>query len=408
MKILLINKFHYLKGGAERVYFDTKRLLEENGHTVVCFSMQDEQNVPCTESEFFVPYVDFSENSGWLKKGLRFVYYKESAKRLQKLIVEEKPDIAHLHNVYHQLTYSILKPLKEAQIPIVQTLHDYHFIAPDYNLYAHNRIDESCKSHRYYQCVFKKCLRNNFAASFLGAVEAYWNWFLGYAKKIDFYISPSKFLADKYAEWEFPKEITVVPNSLDVSAFEPEYTPGNYIVYFGRLSHEKGVKTLFQAVRKVPQVKLKVIGAGPEQNHLAEYISKKQIKNIELLGPLFGSELFEVIRKARFVVVPSQWYENYPMSVLESMALGKPVLAASSGGLKEMVTENYNGWFFEAGNIRDLRHKIIKIYDDNKLLEQLGLNARRTVEQKNSSEKYYKKIFSIYESLVKSNKVGLG
>ena len=212
MKILLINKFHYLKGGAERVYFETKRLLEENGHDVICFSMQDEKNVPCTESGFFVPHVDFSDKVGWYKKAFRFIYYKESARRLEKLIKEEKPDIAHLHNVYHQLTYSILKPLKKYHIPIVQTLHDYNLIAPDYNLYSNNRICESCKAHKYYKCVFRKCLQNSFFSSLWGALESYVSWFAGYAKKIDQFIAPSKYLSQKYADWGFTRPIKVIHN----------------------------------------------------------------------------------------------------------------------------------------------------------------------------------------------------
>jgi len=408
MKVLLINKFHYLKGGAERVYFETKRILEENGHEVVCFSMQDKKNIPSTESEFFVPHVDFSDKTDWYKKAFRFIYYKEAARRLEKLIQEEKPDIAHLHNVYHQLTYSILKPLKKYHIPIVQTLHDYHFIAPDYNLYSHNQICEACRSHKFYRCAFRKCLQNSFWSSLWGTIESYVSWFAGYAKKVDQFIAPSKFLADKYAEWGFNYPMKVVHNSLELKAFEPEFIPGDYIVYFGRLSREKGVKTLCQAVRKMPNVKLKIIGTGPEKEHLKDYLKQKQARNIEMLGQLSGEELFSTVRQARFVVVPSQWYENYPMIVIEAMALGKPILASKLGGLTEIVTENYNGWFFEAGKIRNLREKISRVYDNGPLIEQFGRNARRTVEQKNSSEEYYKQIMEIYSSLVQSNKIGLG
>ncbi|KKR07935.1 MAG: group 1 glycosyl transferase [Parcubacteria group bacterium GW2011_GWC2_39_14] len=408
MKVLLINKFHYLKGGAERVYFETKRILEENGHEVICFSMQDKKNIPCTESEFFVPHVDFSDKTGWYKKAWRFIYYKEASRRLEKLIQEEKPDIAHLHNVYHQLTYSILKPLKKYHIPIVQTLHDYHMIAPDYNLYSHNKICESCRSHKFYKCAFSKCIQNSFWSSLWGSLESYLNWFAGYAKRIDQFIAPSKFLADKYAEWDFKYPIKVIHNSLELNAFEPEFTPGDYIVYFGRLSREKGVKTLCQAVRKMPNVKLKIIGTGPEAESLEDYLQEKQVSNIELLGQLSGTELFETVKCVRFVVVPSQWLENYPMIVIEAMALGKPVLASRLGGLTEMITENYNGWFFEAGNTLDLQERIKRIYDNGPLIEQLGRNARRTVEIKNSSEEYYKEIMSIYNFLVQSNKVGLG
>lgn len=408
MKVLLINKFHYIKSGAERVYFDTKKILEDKGFEVVCFSMQDERNLPSDQSEFFVPNVDFSSTDNWFSKSLRFIYYPEAARRLEKLIEKEKPDIAHLHNIYHQLTYSILRPLLKHKIPIIHTLHDYQVISPNYHLYAHGRIDESCKKRKYYNCLFKKLVRDAFLPSLLATAEAYFNWIMGFARKVDLYISPSQFLVEKFKDWGFKSPMKVINNFIHCDEFVPDYTPGDAIVYFGRLSSEKGILTLIKAVRKLPDVKLKIIGAGPQKDNISEYIKKKQVKNVELLGPRYGEDLFDQIKKARFVVAPSRWFENYPMSILEAMALGKPVLATEIGGHKEMITDGYNGWLVRPSSIPQLRSAIRKIYNDVHLIEQFGRNARRTIERKNCEEIYAKQIIETYSSVIKDKKLNLG
>jgi glycosyltransferase involved in cell wall biosynthesis len=408
MKVLLVNKFHYIKSGSERVYFDTKKVLEEKGHEVVCFSMQDERNLPSDQSEFFVPNVDFSNTKGWFKKSLRFLYYPEAARRLEKLIEQEKPDIAHLHNIYHQLTYSILKPLRKHKIPVVHTLHDYQVIAPNYHLYSHGSIDEICKKRKYYRCVFRKCVRASFLPSLLATLEAYLNWFMGFAKKVDLYISPSNFLITKFREWGFKPEMKVINNFVHCDEFVPEYTPGDYLLYFGRISKEKGIMTLIRAVKKLPDVKLKIVGLGPQKEMIESYLKKKQIKNVEVLGPRYSDDLFNIVKKARMIVSPSRWFENYPMSILEAMALGKPILASDIGGQTEMVTKGYNGWLVKPSSIVELREQIRKVYNDVHLIEQYGRNARRTIEQKNCAEVYARQIIETYNQVLGKKNLDLG
>ena len=409
MKILLVNKFHYLKGGSERVYFLTKKILEENGHDVICFSMKDERNLPSDEAKYFSSNIDFSSTERWVGKSRKFICNPEAAKKLKQLIDKEKPDVAHLHNISHQLTPSILKPLRKAGVPIVQTLHDYQMICPNYRLYVKGEVCERCYKHRYYNCFINKCMRNKRLPSLLATVELYLQWIMRtYRQKIDIFISPSQFLQKKLQDWGVKKPIEVVNNFIEMEKFKPNYDNKDYIVCVSRLSEEKGIMTLLAAMRKLPKVKLKLIGDGPDRQKVENYIRSKKLTNVKYLGPKYDQKLFDLIANAKFFIIPSQWYENYPMLVIEAMALGKPVLASQLGGLEEMVIEGHNGWFFRPGSIRDLRSKIEAHWQGEDLVE-LGKAGRKMVEQKNSSETYYKELMAIYNKLKKSkSKVDFG
>jgi glycosyltransferase involved in cell wall biosynthesis len=409
MKILLINKFHYLKGGSERVYFDTKNVLEQNGHEVVCFSMTDARNFPSEQAEYFVEHIDFSTPGKWWKKTLRYFYCPSDAKKFEHLIIKEKPDVAHFHNIYPQLTPAILRPLKKYNIPVVETLHDYQFVCPNYQLYRQGRVCEHCKKHKYYHCAMHRCVKNNLLGSLAATVAFTVNWLTGLMRnEVDLFISPSNFLKEKLINWGVQKQIEVINNFVELSEFEPNYLPGDYVVCVSRLSREKGIMTLLRAMRKLPQIELKLIGDGPMQESIKNYIKKKQIKNIELIK-YNGDEVFKLVRNSRFKIIASEWYENYPMVVLEAMALGKPVLASNIGGLKEMIMENETGWHFEAGNIKDLRAKIKQHFYAAEDFETMGRRARQTVEHKNCSKVYYEKLVGCYQKVLSEEKqIGLG
>ncbi len=409
MKVLLINKFYYIKGGSERVFFNTKELLEKNGHQVICFSMKDSRNLPSSYEKYFVPYVDFQNKKKWLRKVLRFIYFKKSAKSLAQLIAQEKPDIAHLHNISHQITPAILKPLKKLNIPVVQTLHDYQIICPNYRLFNKDKVCEKCFQHKYYKCTINKCVQEQCLPSLLSSLELYHQWVGKYYKeKVDLFISPSKFLKDKVLDWGLERPIEVLPNFLKVANFEPDYNNDNYILFVGRLSQEKGLLSLLSAMKELPNINLKVVGDGPEKIKVQRYISINKLNNVDYLGAQYGEDLVSLIKKSKFVVVPSTWYENYPILVIEAMALGKPVLASRLGGLVEMVKENETGWFFEAGNSQDLQMKIKQNYNSENL-KLLGKNARAQVEKMNCANKHYVELIKIYNRLVnKSNSLNLG
>jgi glycosyltransferase involved in cell wall biosynthesis len=408
MKVLLINKFHYLKGGAERVYFNTKKTLEDAGHTVICFSTKDDKNLPCDQENYFVDNVDFTSNKKPFKKAFRLIYYRKAAKNLDQLIKAEKPDIAHLHNVSHHLSYSILKPLISHKIPIVQTLHDYQLISPNYHLFCRGKICENTKNGNYYNCIFHRCVKNSFLKSILGAFELYFYKYLRVQEKINLFISPSKFLKEKFQEFGFNSKIEVIPNFLNTGNYKPQYEAGDYIVFAGRLSAEKGLLNLLKAIKQLPDIKLKIVGDGPLKKELHTYTQLENINNVEFTGHQNGQQFQDSIRNSKFVVVPSIWYENYPMTVIEAEAYGKPVLASNIGGLNEQIINRYNGLHFKYYSVADLTDKITKLFASTDL-ENYGRNARAEVEKTNSEDTYYENIISIYNKLLPTEKkISLG
>ena len=234
MKVLLVNKFFYSRGGSEKVFFDTAKLLAQAGNEVVFFSMKDEKNRPSEEAEFFVDKIDFGKREGLfvdLKKAGHYIYSTEAKKKLEELLDKEKPDIAHLHNISHQITPSILSVLKKYKIPVVQTLHDYQLICPNYHLFTHGQACERCKKVRYYNAFFYKCLRNSYAASFLGMLELTAQRLFGfYKEQIDLFITPSAFLKDKLRAWDIKEEIEVVNNPFDATRLSPIIRRGVFCI----------------------------------------------------------------------------------------------------------------------------------------------------------------------------------
>ncbi|MFH0815176.1 MAG: glycosyltransferase family 4 protein [Candidatus Falkowbacteria bacterium] len=401
MKVLQANKFFYIKGGSGRVFFDTIRILEERGHDVATFSMKDDNNFPSQFSDYFIENIDFSKASGTLaglKKAGHFLYSLESRSKIETLIKQAQPDVAHLHNFTHQLTVSILSALKKNKIPIVQTLHDYQLICPNYRMFTGGQVCERCKKRKFYNAILHKCVANSVVKSALLATDlSFQRLFKLYEEKVDAFIAPSLFLKNKMQEWGVIKPIYHIPYSVNFEQYVPNPEPGNYLLYVGRLSEEKGLVTLLKAMRELPDVALKIVGNGPLRSHLVNYVMKKNIKNVEFLGSRYGSALDDIIRYARFIVVPSEWYENYPMAILEAMASGKPVLGARIGGIPEMVENDKTGWLFEPLNAEDLIDKIQKVVGNEDLIKECGSNARKIVEQKNCSRLYYEALMAVYK-----------
>ena len=288
MKILLVNKFHYLRGGAERVYFNTKRLLESAGHQVICFSMKDPRNLPSEQEHYFVDNIDFENNGDKFKKAAHYFYSAQAREKMEMLLDDEKPDIVHLHNFAHHLTNSILTPIKKRHIPVVQTLHDYQWICPNYQLFVAGSVCERCKKHKYFKAVFHKCLKNSFGKSLLGAMDSYWQWLTQDYKKIDLFLSPSFFLKEKFEQFGFQAKVDVLPNFIELENYAPSYESQPYIVFAGRLSPEKGLLQLLSVIKDLAHIKLKVLGAGPQQGEVSRFLSQNNLENVEILGTKNG------------------------------------------------------------------------------------------------------------------------
>lgn len=403
MKILQVNKFYYLRAGAERYFFELSKLLEGAGHEVIPFAMEYPENLPSIYSKFFVSETYFDRKEGFkkdIKKVGRMMYSTEAKNKLEELIVHERPDIAHIHNIYHQISPSILSVLHKHKIPVVMSLHDYKLVCPNYKLYTEGSACERCRKHRYYNAMLHNCL-GSAAANFAAAAEMYFHHCLlrAYERKVDYFISPSLFLKELCEHWGWPaKKIIHLPYFVDAAEMSAE-TPevGNYVLYFGRLATEKGVDTLLHAAKKLPEIKFKITGTGPLAAGFGAMARRHGIVNVEFLPHKYGEELWDIVRRAKIVVLPSVWYENYPLSLLEAQALGKPIIASRIGGIPEIVHDKRNGRLFEPGNADDLAHKIRALYADDMRCQGYGFVARERVLRENNPGKHLEEILKLYD-----------
>jgi len=405
MKILLINKYFYRRAGAEKYFFDLARLLESHGHEVAFFAMHHKDNEESKWSKYFVKEMDLTERRGFVmdfETASDFVYSTEAKENLSRLLKEFKPDIVHLHNIYHQLSTSILDVLKEIDAPKVMTLHDYKLICPNYSLFTEGRVCERCFRHKYYQAIIHKCVQNSYSASALAAYEMYIVRARHiYENVVDCFVSPSLFLEDKIRDWDVEiKRIEHVPNFLFLEDYAPNYALGNYYLYFGRLAEEKGLADLVNVFGELGKINLRIAGTGPLEESLKETVKIQNLNNIEFVGFQSGEALNELVAGARAVIVPTLVYDNYPYSVLESQALGKAVVASRMGGIPEMIENNTTGYLYEPRNKFDLRARVEETMRENGELKEIGHAARERVERENSAEVHYEKIMSIYNSLI--------
>ncbi|MBR0393855.1 MAG: glycosyltransferase, partial [Alistipes sp.] len=364
MKILLINNFHYRKGGSEAVYFNMARMLMQQGHEVVFFSCTSPQNEQSGSNRHFVA----PNNSLPLTQGaMRYIYNREAQRSLERLIQEEQPDIAHIHLFWGGLSTSILDTLRRHKIPVVHTAHDYRMVCPAYTFRrADGTICEECKGGKYYRCLKYRCSRNSLVHSLLMSIEMYlrnhWHKAL---KKIDGIVFVSKFAHDKHIEFtpQLAQTKSIVSYNT-IPEIEERFVSrgrGEYYLFFGRLSYEKGIKTLIEAFTELNGPKLKIVGTGPEEETLRAYVAEHHAEHkIEFVGYRKGDELKELIRDASFVVVPSEWYENNPMTIIEAYSAGIPVIGAQIGGIPEIIDEDRTGYLFPSGGVQELKEAIIK------------------------------------------------
>lgn len=409
LKILLINKFHYVKGGSETYYFGLAELLKKQGHEVIFFSMKDERNVPCEQEKYFVDNIDFNAPMSKLqmaKAGLKMLYSFEAKKKLEHLIQDENPDIAHLNIFQSQLTGAIVDVLKKHKIPMVYTMHDLKALCPCYTMFTHGKICEKCVSSNYFHCVKNRCMKDSLAKSALAAVESSIYRLDKTYKKLDLIITPSEFYKKKLES----AHITNVP-IIHMKNFLPEGTEfvseqiiGEYYLYFGRLSKEKGVHTLLKAYKK-SRIKnpLYIVGTGPIENELKIRIKKMGlVDNVKMLGFKTGEELNNLVKNCMCVILPSEWYENGPYTIMEAQAAGKPCIVSNNGGLPEIVINEKNGFVAEA-TVESLCKAIDKMsrlssQSKWKFGESAVAYAENTYNSKtywNSLSKWYDKILGI-------------
>ncbi|MFA4992306.1 MAG: glycosyltransferase, partial [Candidatus Omnitrophota bacterium] len=394
----------YLKGGSEYVFFDSAEYLGQKGHKPIFFSMRHPENLPSVYDKYFVSNVDYDRGGlgGRISSSLKILYSLEARRKVEELINRETPDIAHLHNIYHQISPSILHSLKKFNIPVVLTLHDYKMVCPSHTLLCRGKACEACGGGRYYNCFLKGCTGDSRLKNLLNAAEMYLHHsILRIYDLVDVFISPSVFLKNKLEEMGFRGKIVYLPNSIKSGGIVPEYKHGERsIIYFGRLSGEKGLFTLVEAVKGMRGITLKIAGEGPVEKDIRAKVSAEKIGNVIFLGYRGWRELRDEIARSMFVVLPSEWYENNPRSIIEGFACGKPVVGSRIGGIPELIRDGETGLTFEPGDPEDLRVKIEGLVNDPARIAEMGKKARMFVEREFDSDGIYKRLMVIYNQAI--------
>ena len=401
MRVLVANKFWYRRGGLERVMFDEIAWLEAAGHEVAHFSTTHPENQASPWSDYFVPYLELGADGGLSARGkavavARMFYNREAARRFARLIDDFRPDLVHVHGIHRQLSPSILEVARRKGVPVVQTLHDYHVVCPaDVLLLDDSTVCEPqrCIGFNYLPCVRHRCVRGSLGASALSALETYWrNRFLDYRSLVAAFISPTDFLARVLGKsgWR-GRPVCVLRNSVPVAETgEVE----DYFLYAGRLAREKGVHTAMEAAAKVG-VELVIAGEGS----LRERLEATAPDHVRFTGMLPGGQVEELLRHALAAVVPSEWFENGPMAVLEAMAVGRPVIASRIGGIPEQVRDGVEGILVEPGDVAGFAAAMRRLADDRSRADRMGEAGRRRIAEAFSPARHVEGLVATYQAV---------
>ena len=400
MKILLVNKFFYIKGGAETVYFQERNMLKQAGVEVIDFSMQHENNFPSDYADYFVSNVDYHKGNnllGGIKTAVNFVHNAEACKKMQALLEKERPDIVHFHNIYHQLTPAIIKVARDFGCKTVLTAHDYKIVCPSYSMLRDGKVCDSCITGTVFNAFRYRCQDGSASKSLLLSLEATWQYIAKNYQALDVIVSPSEFLRGVIKRTLPDSRIDVIVNGIDDSLPVDDIADKGYLLFVGRLSREKGAESLLRAHQQMAsKIPLKIVGHGPLYNQLIE-----QYPNAEFLGYVQqGEGLDHLIKHARAVIVPSECYENCSMSVLEAMSFARPVIGARIGGIPEQIRDGVDGVLFEPGNVEELASVLDDFAQRPEKAHLMGRNARERLCEKYALRKHMDTLLNLYQELL--------
>ncbi len=386
MNILIVHNQYLQPGGEDIVFQSETSLLKKKNNIVNTFI---KKNQPITKSNF-------------LKIAINVLWSKQNQKLLKKTINQTKPDIVHFHNTFFQISPAAYYACKDAGIPVVQTLHNYRLICPGALLIRNGKICTRCvKKNIPWPGVLHGCWRRSRAGTAIVATMLVVHRLLKtWTEKVDVYIALTEFARKKFIEGGLPAEkIVVKPNFVYPDPGEGEHKD-RYFLFVGRLSSEKGIMTLLDAWKFLKDIPLKIVGDGPLKEEIQTFIEQKKLKYIEVLGPRLRKEVFELMKKARALIFPSEWYEGFPMTLAEAFATGLPVIASRLGAMAELVDEGRTGLLFEPGSSEDLAVKVEWVWMHPKEMAEMGHEARREYEVKYTAERNYEMLMEIYHKVI--------
>jgi glycosyltransferase involved in cell wall biosynthesis len=404
VRVVLVNTRHFPGGGDSTYTLNLAELLRAYGHEVAFFAMQDQRNLPDPNADLFVSAIDFAAlhrarslaSAGQVIR--RSIYSTEAREKFTSLLDRVRPDVVHIQSLHGHITPSIVPVARRRGIRVVWTLHDYKLVCPNTHLLIDStqRICEACAKSTFYHAALRRCKKGSFSASVVATAEAYVHRWLRVQRHVDHFIAPSVFLRRKVMEMGGlgGDRISHVPYFLPDGAYRPSFGAGDYVLFFGRITPIKGVRTLLAAMREIPSAHLKLAGRVDES--LRDWLDRERPPNVEWVGSKFGDELSALIAGARAVVVPSVWYENQPFSALESFAARRPVIASDLGGMAELVLHRERGLLVPPGDVQALAEAIRTVLAEPEAASRWGEQAFRYARHEHAAEKHYKQLLGIY------------
>lgn len=398
-KVLIVNKFLYPNGGSETYVFEIGKQLEKMGHAVEYFGMEHKDRIVGNRVNSYTASMDFHSGAiGRLIYPFKIIYSREARKKIHRVLEDFKPDIIHLNNFNFQITPSIIyeirkwEKINQKRVAIVYTAHDYQWVCPNHLMLIPESREKCfrCKGGKFIQCTRNKCIHNSKIKSLLGTLEAELYRILKTYQKVDRIICPSQFMKRQLETNPALKGKLVTLHNFLNEEKNPVQEKKDYVLYFGRFSEEKGINTLIQVCKMLPEIPFVFAGAGPEEERLSE------CSNITNAGFLKGNEMKSTIASARFSILPSECFENCPFSVMEALNYGTPVIASNVGGVPELLREGVAGELFEAGDVNQLAEKVENLWNHKELCRKYTSNCQSV--KFDTIEEYCEKLLNIYEA----------
>ena len=403
MRVLYCNKYNFRFSGTEVYLLELMELMRSKGHEVALFSMADDRGEPTPYDRHLVPHIDFKTQLSLREKvqgAAHLIYSTEARRRIRAMIKEFRPEVAHIRGIYHHLSPSILWELRAQNIPVLYHLNDFKILCPNYNLVAKGHRCERCKGGAFWQALRTRCYPGAAACATLVA-EAYVHRWLGtYRRCVDLFLAPSRFVRDRFVEhgWDRAR-FEVLPHFQEIGVISEAPKDGP-ILYFGRLSAEKGVDDLVRAMQQVPHVRLVIAGEGPQKNELEQLVNLLGLTNVEFVGHLGPEERDRRIAESQFTVLPSRAYETLGKTILESYAYGRAVIASDLGSRREFIRDGETGLLYRPGDINQLADTIQLLSMNPNLAKQMGHAGWERVRSENRPERHYQQMMGIYNRLI--------
>jgi glycosyltransferase involved in cell wall biosynthesis len=406
MRILYCNKYNYRFSGTEQYLFDLMDGVRERGHSVALFSSADLEGPSANVKPFFTPAKESLGLYSQARRAGRAIYSWRARTALRRVIAQFRPQVAHVRNIYHHLSPSIFWELKAHRIPVIYHLNDFKLLCPNYNFVSHGNICERCRGGGFWNVLAQGCYHGGRAAATVLSAEAYLHRWLGTHRRcIDLFLAPSEFVKSKLQEYGWgAHRIETLPHFQRMPDSVRPPSMGEGVLYFGRLSPEKGLHDLVSAIQSLPHIDLTIAGDGPQRNELEQRVRSESIPNIRFVGHIQGAELQRQIDSCRFTVFPSRAYETLGKSILESYAHARPVIASDTGSRREFVRHQQTGLLYESGKIAQLASAIATLHAQPRLADTMGEAARKLLRANHSFESHYQRLQELYCELIEKSK----